>query len=36
LVQVAPLISRQISLDQTVKAISQPPLPDDVKVLILP
>ncbi len=36
LVQVAPLISRQISLDQAVKAISQPPLPDDVKVLILP
>jgi L-iditol 2-dehydrogenase len=36
LVQVAPLISRQIPLDQAVKAISQPPLPDDVKVLILP
>jgi len=35
-IQVAPLISRQIPLDQAVQAISQPPLPDDVKVLILP
>ena len=35
-VQVAPLISRQISLGQAIKTISQPPLPDDVKVLILP
>ena len=35
-VQVAPLISRQIPLDHAVQAISQPPLPEDVKVLILP
>lgn len=35
-VQVAPLISRQIPLDQAIQTISQPPLPDDVKVLILP
>ena len=35
-VQVAKLITRQIPLDRAVHAISQPPLPDDVKVLILP
>lgn len=35
-VQVAPLISRQIPLDQAVQAISNPPHADDVKVLIVP
>ena len=35
-VQVAKLITRQIPLDRAAQAISQPPLPDDVKVLILP
>ena len=36
IIQVAPLISRQLTLDEAVQAISQPPLPKDVKVLILP
>jgi L-iditol 2-dehydrogenase len=36
MIQVAPLISRQIPLDDAVQAISQPPHPDDVKVLIVP
>lgn len=35
-IDVAPLISRTVSLAEAVGVITAPPLPDDIKVLVLP
>ena len=36
LIDVSPLISRQISLDDTAAAIASPPLPGEVRAIVLP